>query len=80
MVTDVCWNPPQGADVLGQELVVLIKAPCPSGQAQDPALHRDRVCQGRDSTGRKSVEALSDPSHGRNILVQLSWLVSMRID
>lgn len=45
MVPDVCWNPPRGADVLGQELVVLIKAPCPSVQARD----WDCVCQGADS-------------------------------
>lgn len=85
MVTDVCWNPPRGADVLGQELVVLIKAPCPSVPAQDLALHRDRVCQGGDSAvgvpGEKISRSspLSAPSHGRTILVQLTWLVLMRI-
>lgn len=86
MVTDVCWNPPQGADVLGQELVVLIKAPCPSVQAQDPALHWGCVCPGADSALGAHREKISRssppsaPSHGRTILVQLTWLVLMTLD
>lgn len=52
MVTDVCWNSPQGVDVLGQELVMLIKAPCPSVlpvPTGDLAPGRDCVFQGGDS-------------------------------
>lgn len=52
MVADVCWNPAQGADVLGQERVVLIKAPCPAVlpvPTEDLAPSRGHVFQGGDS-------------------------------
>lgn len=86
MVTDVCWNPPQGADVLGQELVVLIKAHCPSVPAQDLSFLWDWGFWGgnagvrfqRDKISRNSP--ISAPSHSRGVPVLLAWLPLVTID
>lgn len=86
MVTDVCWNPPQGADVLGQELVVLIKAHCPSVPAQDLSFLWDWGFWGgnagarfqRDKISRNSP--ISAPSHSRGVTVLLAWLPLVTID
>lgn len=87
MVTDVCWNPPQGAAVLGQERVMLIKAPSPS----EPALDLDLLMNWgfgltmlvQDSTGIKSAGTLlsiSAASCSRGVLVQLAWLALVTIE